>query len=1056
MNDASLHAPLKRPFFTPGVLVLITLMTIGACFAAARFFFGLGAITNLDNQHPWGIWIAIDVASGVALAAGGFTTAALVYVFNHKHFHQIVRPALLTAFLGYLFVSIGLMADLGKYYNIWHPMVFWQGNSVLFEVGICVMTYLTVLSIEFLPTVLESVRHHINQGSALKPFLESMKKPADVLHQKLEKVMPAFILAGVVLSCMHQSSLGALMLIAPSKLNPLWFTPILPLLFLTSAVMVGFPMVIFESLIASRSFRRKPEMDVLSPLARFIPYLLGIYLILKMGDLLIRQPWSSLRLDTDSVSFIVEIVIGVAVPLILLVISKTYKSTTGLFVASSLILFGVVLNRINVFLVGYNPPYAEKSYFPSIGEIVITAGLISAILFFYRLFVTLFPVLPANQPSSAGSNKTDPSKKQRAGVFSSNTKSIALSTFLLALLHSLPLSVFSDSIEKIDSMPSLLILDHSSNEWNEDSYGTVRFMHKKHAVLESGDCTVCHHRAPVSVNDYVGQSISRNDLSHIEPVACRTCHSSPAQPDAILRPGLKGALHQRCIDCHVERDSGPQTCMSCHRRNVPNHQSLISLTDATKPQEITAQCLSCHPAVGESVLHSAHWKWAGLSPNTHGHEHRNDLGKKQVINNYCIHVGSNLERCTMCHIGYGWKDDSFDFSDAGNIDCLICHDTTGMYKKAPPGAGYPVEGIDLNTVAKNVGHPDRDNCGACHFYGGGGDGVKHGDMDSSLSHPSPELDVHMGKLGFLCQDCHVTESHQIAGACQAIPAQEGRVSCENCHTSKPHNGSNWLNQHLNDHSESLACQTCHIPQFARGNPTKMEWDWSQAGQDRPEENDSLGKPGFAKMKGSFIWGKNVSPSYIWDNGKNERYVLGDRIAENSITVLNRPLGDISDPKARIAPFKIHKATQISDAVHKYLIVPNLWKGYWKHYDWDQASKDGMKSVGLEYSGKYEFVQTSMYWKINHQVAPKEKALSCYQCHESSSTCFSCHNSLSNERKEQMLKVDDELHLNAQQMIEFPFEKLGYKGDPIHSCSRSKKFEKEPISLQLLDKSGWEE
>jgi len=326
-------------------------------------------------------------------------------------------------------------------------------------------------------------------------------------------------------------------------------------------------------------------------------------------------------------------------------------------------------------------------------------------------------------------------------------------------------------------------------------------------------------------------------------------------------------------------------------------------------------------------------------------------------------------------------------------------------------------------------------------------------MDSSLSQPPPELDAHMGKYGFLCQDCHVAVQHQIAGACQSIPAREGRVACEDCHTSNPHIGSNILKHHLNEHTKTIACQTCHIPQFARGNPTKIEWDWSQAGQDRPEETDGYGKPRFEKMKGTYVWGKNVTPAYAWDNGKNERYLLGDRIVDDGVTVLNRPLGDIDDPTAKIAPFKIHKATQISDAVHKYLIVPNLWKGLWKHYDWDQAAKDGMNSVGLNYSGQYEFVQTSMYWKINHQVALKEMALSCYQCHESSYDCLSCHRSLSNEGREQMAAVDKELHERAKQTASFPFGNLGYRGDPIRYGSRFKKFRCELLSLQRSEEGG---
>ena len=211
------------------------------------------------NQYPWGIWIAIDVASGVALAAGGFTTAALVDIFGTAAATTAcVRPALLTAMLGYTFVVIGLLADLGRYYNVWHPMLptMWQGNSVLFEVGICVMIYLTVLYIEFLPIVVERFNGRVALPGPLR-HLQPLRSRAAASRRP----MPArassslFIIAGVVLSCLHQSSLGTLMVIAPTKMHPLWYTPISPLLFLLSAIAVGFPMVIFESLLAARSFR---------------------------------------------------------------------------------------------------------------------------------------------------------------------------------------------------------------------------------------------------------------------------------------------------------------------------------------------------------------------------------------------------------------------------------------------------------------------------------------------------------------------------------------------------------------------------------------------------------------------------------------------------------------------------------------------------------------------------------------------------------------------------------------------------------------------------------
>jgi octaheme c-type cytochrome (tetrathionate reductase family) len=1036
MNDTTLYKPIHRPFLTPGVLVLLALMGIGAGFAVFRFIFGLDAITNLDDQHPWGIWIAVDVASGVALAAGGFTTAALVYVFNRRHFRQIIRPALLTAWLGYLFVSIGLMADLGRYYNIWHPMVFWQGNSVLFEVGICVMVYLTVLSIEFLPIVLEGIAYHIDNRSPFASFIAFLKKPAHVLHKQVERIMPIFILAGVVLSCMHQSSLGALMLIAPSKLNPLWYTPILPLLFLASAMMVGFPMVIFESLIAAKSFRHKPETGLLQTLAGYIPYFLGVYMILKFGDLIVRYPVSAFSFSVESVSFLVEIGMGVLLPFFLFASPRVRRSTAGLFIASSLVIFGVVLNRVNVFLVGYNPPFAETSYFPAIGEIAITAGLIAAILFFYRVAVTLFPVLPDHEPTSADAVTTPPLP---GAVGFAKRASLLLPLLFVSIAYAQnPVPMRSSWESNLDSMPSFLLLDHPSMQQGPDRYGTVHFMHKKHAGLEQGDCSVCHHRHPAFDGDRVGSNTTRDAFKNTQPVACQECHSQPAQPDEMTRPGLKGAYHQLCIDCHVQRESGPETCTTCHRRQVPDHSAFIKTPETITPQAITAQCLSCHESVKDPILQSAHWKWDGLSPDTHNHEKAVHLGKKTVINNYCIHIGSNWERCTMCHAGYGWKDDHFDFSNAENIDCLVCHDTTGTYKKAPTGAGYPEKEVDLVTVASHVGHPSRENCGACHFFGGGGDGVKHGDMDSSLLEPMPELDVHMGKHHFLCQDCHVTENHQIQGGCQAIPTREQRISCEDCHTEAPHKGANLLNHHLNMHSKTIACQTCHIPAFARENPTKMEWDWSSAGQEAANQPAQHGKPAFNKMKGSFVWGKNVTPAYAWDNGTHTRYVLGDKVNPHGVTVLNHPLGDIQDPKAKIAPFKIHQATQISDAVHSHLIVPKLWKGYWSHYDWDQAARDGMASVGLEYSGQYEFVATSMHWKINHQVAPKEQALSCYQCHDQKQTCTTCHKSENETFQAQLRGVQQAQLAKSNRDVLFPFEALGYPGDPIISGHRFQK------------------
>ena len=388
MSEHELPMPVERKLLTPGVFVLLTLIAIGVCFAAYRFIYGLGALTNLDQQHPWGLWIAVDVSTGVALAAGGFTTAALAHIFHREHYHAITRPALLTAALGYTFVGIGLMADLGRYYNIWHPAwpTMWQGDSVLFEVGMCVMCYLTVLYIEFLPIVCER-------------FIDDLRFPklgrlCAAVKRLVDKTMFLLIIAGVVLSCLHQSSLGNLMVIVPSKVHPLWYTPILSLLFLLSAIAVGYPMATFESIYAAWSLKLKPEMHILSALAKYIPVILGVYLAFKIGDMVIRESYVYLTEGSaQSTMFIIEMLFGVIVPFFMLLSARVRNTPRWLFIASLMIVLGVALNRVNVFLVSFQPPYATKSYFPSLGEFAVTIGLVSLLMLVYRIIVTNFPVI---------------------------------------------------------------------------------------------------------------------------------------------------------------------------------------------------------------------------------------------------------------------------------------------------------------------------------------------------------------------------------------------------------------------------------------------------------------------------------------------------------------------------------------------------------------------------------------------------------------------------------------------------------------------------------------
>jgi len=398
-------APVKKPFLTPGVIILLFLAANGLVWAFFRFVYGMGMTTNLDNQHPWGIWIGIDVASGVALAAGGFTVSALVHIFHREDFHLIVRPAIMTAMLGYTFVALGVMFDLGRWYNIWHVPIMGNSTSVLFEVGICVMTYVSTLYVEFFPVVTERFIGRVRMPGILWKLNRATDSLLRWIDKFLVKTMFFFIILGVVLSCLHQSSLGTLMMIAGYKIHPLWQTPISPLLFLLSAISVGFPMVIMESLIASKSFGLKPEMDVLARLGRFVGPLLAVYLGFKIGDMVVRGTYVYLtEINLESVMWVIEVLIGVIIPMRMFFWDKVLHSRPLLLVASFLAIFGVLMFRINVFLIAYTPPYSFKSYFPSLGEISITVGLIAIEILIYRVLAMIFPVIA--QPAKSFKPKT--------------------------------------------------------------------------------------------------------------------------------------------------------------------------------------------------------------------------------------------------------------------------------------------------------------------------------------------------------------------------------------------------------------------------------------------------------------------------------------------------------------------------------------------------------------------------------------------------------------------------------------------------------------------------
>ncbi len=413
------------------------------------------------------------------------------------------------------------------------------------------------------------------------------------------------------------------------------------------------------------------------------------------------------------------------------------------------------------------------------------------------------------------------------------------------------------------------------------------------------------------------------------------------------------------------------------------------------PQDVTKACLSCHPQASQQIMSTTHWTWEFYNEVT-----GQVLGKKTLINNFCVAIASNEARCTSCHVGYGWKDKSFDFSNETNVDCLVCHDTTTTYKKFPTGAGLPVSQPtefpagsgniwmppNLVDVARNVGLTSRQTCGACHFYGGGGDEVKHGDLDSSLVNPPFELDVHMSAEGqdFTCTTCHMTNEHEIVGSRYSNDPEQWK-GCEDCHQENPHKL-----EVLNTHAKKVACQTCHIPEFARGGmPTKMFWDWSKAGQLTEEGKplvikDENGHVIYDGQKGEFTLEENVVPEYVWFNGQVEYTLAGEQIDPTGIVAINTFLGSRGDPDAKIYPVKKFQAIQPYDRVNRTLAVPHLFGkdewAYWGNYDWDKAIEFGMEYAGLEYSGEYDFLSSVMYWPITHMVAPAREALQCLDCH----------------------------------------------------------------------------
>ena len=366
---------IQLPKLTFWKAILVITLLLGFYATVVRFTQGLGASTNLTDSFPWGLWVGFDVLCGVMLAAGGFLLTATVHIFNIERFKPIIRPAVLTAFLGYMLVVVALMYDLGRGYRIWHAMIYWNPRSVMFEVAWCVMLYTMVLSLEFAPIVFERLR---------------MEKPMRMLRT----ISIPIVIVGVILSTLHQSSLGSVYLIVPEKLNPLWYSPLLPIFFFISAVAVGLAMTIFESWMSSKAFHKELELPLLQSLGRVLLVVLAVYTVLRFQDLYHRGVLPALLNSSyETHLFLLEIVLGLFLPIALLANPGVRARAGGLYLSAVLVLLGFVTNRLNVSITGMEG-FAGEHYIPKWTEIAVTASIIAAGFAIFALAVKYLPIFP--------------------------------------------------------------------------------------------------------------------------------------------------------------------------------------------------------------------------------------------------------------------------------------------------------------------------------------------------------------------------------------------------------------------------------------------------------------------------------------------------------------------------------------------------------------------------------------------------------------------------------------------------------------------------------------
>jgi Ni/Fe-hydrogenase subunit HybB-like protein len=585
-------------------MVLWVITGFATAVGITRFIFGLGSVTNLTDATPWGLWIGFDVMAGVALASGGFVMTAIFYVMKRQEFQSLIRPAILTAFLGYLAVILGLTFDVGLPWNLWHLTIYWNFHSPLFEVGWCVMLYTAVLLLEFSPVPLEETSRY----AWIRTFLLKFRFP--------------LVLLGIMLSTLHQSSLGSLFLIMPFKLHGLWYSDTLPIQFFISAVALGLMMVSLESLVSHWLYKRKAVPDLVAKLGRIATWVLLFYLVVKLADIAVSDELGMLVSGTwESALFILEILMSVIIPVIIFSIPRWRNSTTGQWIGSSLVVLGMIFNRINVGGLTMLRVTGD-TYIPSWMEISISLGVVSAAVLVFLLAVEELHIWKQPPVHPEAGRYARPEFDYTSRVWLGNPGVTARTKYSLAFILSLAIGFALIPDARIHSRGVMQTIAQKPRggmsiyiDGNRDRYG-VEFDHTRHAdtIISRDSCAICHHmNRPLdnqsgcwechqymySVTDVFGHD--RHSSPGGANISCRKCHQAgerreestaakcedchldliPAAAliavDEYMAPSYTSAMHKLCIDCHKkkaaempERQHLP-LCTACHKSVPPEH-----------------------------------------------------------------------------------------------------------------------------------------------------------------------------------------------------------------------------------------------------------------------------------------------------------------------------------------------------------------------------------------------------------------------------------------------------------------------------------------------------